>query len=143
MELPTTAAYVICIAVAGPALTQLGQQPLEAHLFVFWYALISTITPPVCGAVFIAAGMAGENWLKVALKSMALGVGLYVIPLGMIANPQLIQLETDILGALLTFAQMCLGLWCISYAIIALKNSALKAALLLAGLLVVFARLLI
>jgi TRAP-type uncharacterized transport system fused permease subunit len=79
----------------------------------------------------------------VALKSMSLGVGLYVIPLGMIANPQLIQLETDILGALLTFVQMCLGLWCISYAIIALKNSALKAALLLAGLLVVFARLLI
>jgi len=40
-----------------------GLPPLEAHLFVFWYALISTITPPVCGAVFIAAGMAGENWL--------------------------------------------------------------------------------
>jgi len=143
MEVPTTAAYVICIAVAGPALTQLGLQPLEAHLFVFWYALISTITPPVCGAVFIAAGMAGENWLKVALKAMALGVGLYVIPLGMIANPQLIRLETDLLGALLTFAQMCLGLLCISYAIIALKNPAFKAALLVAGLLIVFIRLLI
>ena len=61
MEVPTTAAYVICISVAGPALTQLGLSPLEAHLFVFWYALISTITPPVCGAVFIAAGMANEN----------------------------------------------------------------------------------
>jgi TRAP transporter 4TM/12TM fusion protein len=143
MEVPTTAAYVICIAVAGPALTQLGLQPLEAHLFVFWYALISTITPPVCGAVFIAAGMANENWLKVALKSMALGVGLYVIPLGMIANPQLIRLETDLPGALLSFAQMCLGLLCISYAIIALKNPALKAALLAAGLLIVFVRLLI
>jgi TRAP-type uncharacterized transport system fused permease subunit len=143
MEVPTTAAYVICIAVAGPALTQLGLQPLEAHLFVFWYALISTITPPVCGALFIAAGMANENWLKVALKSMALGVGLYVIPLGMIANPQLIRLETDLPGALLSFAQMCLGLLCISYAIIALKNPALKAALLAAGLLIVFVRLLI
>jgi hypothetical protein len=43
---------------------------------------------------------ADENWLKVALKSMALGVGLYVIPLGMIANPQLIQLETGLPGAL-------------------------------------------
>jgi len=143
MEVPTTAAYVICISVAGPALTQLGLQPLEAHLFVFWFALISTITPPVCGAVFIAAGMIGENWLKVALKSMALGVGLYIIPLGMIANPQVIQLDTDILGALGAFLQMCLGLSGISYAIIAVKKPTRKIALLLPGLLIVFARLLV
>ena len=51
MEVPTTAAYVICVSVAGPALTELGMEPLQAHLFVFWYALLSTITPPVCGAV--------------------------------------------------------------------------------------------
>ncbi|MFT5658258.1 MAG: TRAP transporter 4TM/12TM fusion protein [Gammaproteobacteria bacterium] len=143
MEVPTTAAYVICIAVAGPALMQLGLQPLETHLFVFWYALISTITPPVCGAVFIAAGMIGENWLKVALKSMALGVGLYIIPLGMIANPQLIQLSTDPLGALGAFVQMCLGLLCISYAIIAVKSPLLKIALLIPGLLIVFIRVLV
>ena len=75
MEVPTTAAYVICVSVAGPALTELGLEPLQAHLFVFWFALLSTITPPVCGAVFIAAGMVEENWLKVAFKAMALGVG--------------------------------------------------------------------
>ncbi|MGI9350278.1 MAG: TRAP transporter permease, partial [Rhizobiaceae bacterium] len=63
MEVPTTAAYVICISVACPALEKLGLAPLTAHLFVFWYALLSTITPPVCGAVFISAGMVGENWL--------------------------------------------------------------------------------
>jgi TRAP transporter 4TM/12TM fusion protein len=57
MEVPTTAAYVICVSVAGPALTRLGLEPLQVHLFVFWFALLSTITPPVCGAVFIAAGM--------------------------------------------------------------------------------------
>jgi TRAP-type uncharacterized transport system fused permease subunit len=63
MEVPTTAAYVICISVAGPALQQLGVPLLAAHLFVFWFALLSTITPPVCGTVFIAAGMAGAPWL--------------------------------------------------------------------------------
>ncbi|MBX2884851.1 MAG: TRAP transporter fused permease subunit, partial [Granulosicoccus sp.] len=73
MEVPTTAAYVICISVAGPALTQLGLEALQAHLFVFWFALLSTITPPVCGAVFIAAGMVNENWLKVSISAMALG----------------------------------------------------------------------
>src|SRR5690554_5059443 len=91
MEVPTTAAYVICVSVAGPALTALGLEPLLAHLFVFWYALLSTITPPVCGGVFIAAGMAGENWLKVAGKAMALGIGLYLIPLSMVANSEAIR----------------------------------------------------
>jgi TRAP-type uncharacterized transport system fused permease subunit len=61
MEVPTTAAYVICVSVAGPALQQLGLDPLLTHLFVFWFALLSTITPPVCGAVFIAAGMVGRT----------------------------------------------------------------------------------
>ncbi|HIP94532.1 MAG TPA: TRAP transporter fused permease subunit, partial [Leucothrix sp.] len=93
MEVPTTAAYVICVSVAGPALINLGLEPLQAHLFIFWFALLSTITPPVCGAVFIASGMVEENWLKVAGSAMALGIGLYLIPLGMIANPNLIQFE--------------------------------------------------
>ncbi len=84
--------YVICVSVAGPALTELGLPPLLAHLFVFWYALLSTITPPVCGGVFIAAGMAGESWIKVALRAMSLGVGLYLIPLAMVARPDIIHL---------------------------------------------------
>lgn len=141
MEVPTTAAYVICVSVAGPALTQLGLEPLQAHLFVFWFALISTITPPVCGAVFIAAGMINENWLKVALTAMALGVGLYIIPLGMIAAPELIALADQPIAALLAFAQLALGLAILSYGLIALQQKALKAFALLSGLVIVFARL--
>jgi TRAP transporter 4TM/12TM fusion protein len=118
MEVPTTAAYVICVSVAGPALIQLGLEPLQAHLFVFWFALLSTITPPVCGAVFIAAGMIGENWLKVALTAMSLGVGLYVIPLTMVANPSIIALATEPMAAVIALAQIGLGLGLISYALI-------------------------
>ncbi|MCZ4351724.1 TRAP transporter fused permease subunit [Roseovarius aestuarii] len=118
MEVPTTAAYVICVSVAGPALIQLGLEPLQAHLFVFWFALLSTITPPVCGAVFIAAGMIGENWLKVALTAMALGLGLYIIPLAMIANPDLIRMSTNTTGALIAFVLVGFGLSCLSYALI-------------------------
>ena len=91
MEVPTTAAYVICVSVAGPVLSELGLDILQAHLFVFWFALISTITPPVCGAVFIAAGMVEEDWLKVASTAMALGIGLYLIPFAMIANPTIVN----------------------------------------------------
>ena len=123
MEVPTTAAYVICVSVAGPALQQLGLDLLLVHLFVFWFALLSTITPPVCGAVFIAAGMVEENWLKVAIKAMSLGIGLYIIPLVMIASPELIALKETPLLALMAFAKTAIGLTAISYGLI---NHALK-----------------
>ncbi len=124
MEVPTTAAYVICVSVAGPALSSLGLEPLQAHLFVFWFALLSTITPPVCGAVFIAAGMIGENWLKVALTAMALGVGLYVIPLGMIANPDILRIAEGPVAALFALLRMALGLALLSRGLIGSRSVA-------------------
>ena len=139
MEVPTTAAYVICVSVAGPALIQLGLEPLQAHLFVFWYALLSTITPPVCGAVFIASGMVRENWLRVAVTAMALGVGLYVIPLGMIANPDLIRPFEAPGASLVAFLRVAAGLGLISYGLIAVRSVAATIALCAAGLVIIFA----
>ena len=138
MEVPTTAAYVISVSIAGPALINLGLEPLQAHLFVFWFALLSTITPPVCGAVFIAAGMVEENWLKVALSAMALGLGLYLIPLGMIANPELIKLDSNPLGAMFAALKTGGALALVSYGVIAPKPVVIRVGLVLAGLLVMF-----
>ena len=138
MEVPTTAAYVICVSVAGPALIQLGLEPLQAHLFVFWFALLSTITPPVCGAVFIAAGMVNENWLKVALTSMALGVGLYLIPLAIIANPEIIELSQNPVMALFTFVKIAAGLAAVSYGLIGYKDWSAKLASIAGGLFITF-----
>lgn len=138
MEVPTTAAYVICVSVAGPALTALGLEPLLAHLFVFWFALLSTITPPVCGGVFIAAGMVGENWLKVALKAMALGIGLYIIPLAMVANPEIIRLADNPGWAVFDAMKIALGLTAISFAVIARKRAWLRTLLLVVGALLIF-----
>ena len=123
MEVPTTAAYVICVSVAGPALIDLGMAPLTVHLFVFWYALLSTITPPVCGGVFIAAGMVGENWLRVALTSMSLGIGLYLIPLGMVVHPELLTIGVTPLLSLLAFCKIALALGLTSYAVISAGKS--------------------
>ncbi len=138
MEVPTTAAYVICISVAGPALQTLGLEPLQAHLFVFWFALLSTITPPVCGAVFIAAGMVGENWLKVSLYAMALGLGLYIIPLALIANPTLIALSSDPISAFFTFVKIAIGLIAISYGVIAPLQNSIRIVLTIIGFCVIF-----
>ena len=134
MEVPTTAAYVICVSVAGPALQSLGLEPLQAHLFVFWFALLSTITPPVCGAVFIAAGMVGENWLRVAVRAMALGLGLYLIPIAMLIAPPLIDPLGGPLLALAAFAKVAAGLACISRAVIAPGRAGTRVALAAAGL---------
>ncbi|MBL4785525.1 MAG: TRAP transporter fused permease subunit [Cohaesibacteraceae bacterium] len=142
MEVPTTAAYVICVSVAGPALIKLGIDPLQAHLFVFWFALISTITPPVCGAVFIAAGMVGESWVKVALSAMALGVGLYIIPLGMIANPALTNPFEDPVATLIAFVQTAVGLTGVSYGLIGYRKLFIRVLAVISGLLVIFARVL-
>lgn len=138
MEVPTTAAYVICVSVAGPALIKLGLEPLQAHLFVFWFALLSTITPPVCGAVFIAAGMIGENWLKVAITAMSLGLGLYIIPLAMIANPSIIALGSEPVAALIALVQVGIGIACISYGLIAALKPILKLGLGVIGILIIF-----
>ena len=126
MEVPTTAAYVICVSVAGPALVDMGLELLQVHLFVFWFALLSTITPPVCGTVFIAAGMVSENWLKVSITSMSLGIGLYFIPLAMIANKSIIELNSTFILSILAFVKIAIGLTLLSYSIISKHNIILR-----------------
>lgn len=122
MEVPTTAAYIICVSVAGPILENFGLNGLQAHLFIFWFALLSTITPPVCGTVFIASGIAEVNWLKVAGKSMTLGVGLYFIPLTFIANPYLIKPDVNLWLSLASFLKIALGLTLLSAALVSGKK---------------------
>ena len=140
MEVPTTAAYVICVSVAGPALIDMGVAPLLVHLFIFWYALLSTITPPVCGGVFIAASMVEENWLPVAGSAMSLGLGLYVIPLAIIRHPELTGLADAPLAALLTALQIGVGLAFLGRGLTAPHAAAVRAALVAAGLAVIFLR---
>jgi TRAP transporter 4TM/12TM fusion protein len=134
MEVPTTAAYVICVSVAGPALTALGLGTLQTHLFVFWFALLSTITPPVCGAVFIAAGMVEENWLKVAWKAMALGIGLYLIPLGMISTPELIELGDQPVAAILAMIKVGVATTLVAYGVIVPGSLWKRSLAIVAGL---------
>lgn len=118
MEVPTTAAYIICVSVAGPILQEYGLSAIQTHLFIFWFALLSTITPPVCGTVFIAAGMAETNWLKVVSKAMKLGIGLYIVPVAFIANQYLIYPDTHFVYSILSFIKIALGLAVLSNALV-------------------------
>lgn len=87
MGMTTTAAYVIAAAVLVPALHQMGINPLAAHLFIFYFAIKSGLTPPVCITVFTTAAISGGNWLKSAWYSMKLGIGGYIMPFFFIFVP--------------------------------------------------------
>lgn len=87
MGLPTTAAYVLVAAVLAPALTAVGIDPLAAHLFVFYFATISVITPPVCVAVFVGSGIADTNWLPAAGEAVRLAAVTYVVPFLLLLYP--------------------------------------------------------
>ena len=80
MGIPTTAAYVLVAAVLAPAMIKMDIAPIVAHLFVFYYATLSVITPPVCIAVFVGSGIAETEWTQTAKYALSLGAVTYVIP---------------------------------------------------------------
>jgi TRAP-type uncharacterized transport system fused permease subunit len=90
MEVPTTAAYIVAVVVSGPVLVDLGVPAIAAHLFVFYLAILSAITPPVCGAVFIAAGMAEADWVRTAGVALKLAFGLFLLPFLFALDPSLV-----------------------------------------------------
>ncbi|WP_233152277.1 TRAP transporter permease [Marinibacterium profundimaris] len=87
MDVPTTASYVLAAAVAAPSLVRLGLPELTAHLFVFYYAILSAITPPVCASVYAAAALAGANFWKVAGRALSLAGAVYVVPFLFVFRP--------------------------------------------------------
>ena len=94
MGLPTTAAYLICASVAVPALAKLGVPILAAHMFVFYFACISAITPPVALAAYAGAGIAKADPMEVALTACKLGATAFIIPYMFIFGPSLLSVGT-------------------------------------------------
>jgi TRAP transporter 4TM/12TM fusion protein len=90
MGLPTAASYLMVVYIAAPAVTQLGLTMLTAHLFIFYYACMSAITPPVAVCAYAAAGIAGGDAFKTGLWSVRLGIVGFALPFLWVYNPQLL-----------------------------------------------------
>ena len=88
MGLPTAASYLMVIFVAGPAVMQLGVTLLQAHLFIFYYAVLSAITPPVALAVFAAAAIARENPVTLAGNAVRLCYIGFLLPIIWVYHPE-------------------------------------------------------
>lgn len=92
MGLPTTAAYLLAAAVIAPSLKMMGFEAIAVHMFIFYYAILSAITPPVCAAVYVGAGIAQADWVKTAWIAMRLALVEYMIPFIFIYNTSLLFL---------------------------------------------------
>ncbi|MEL6119713.1 MAG: TRAP transporter fused permease subunit [Pseudomonadota bacterium] len=80
MGMPTTAAYAVAASVVAPGLVQLGIPTLTAHFFVFYFAVVSAITPPVALASYAAAGISGSNPMATSVTSFKVGISAFVVP---------------------------------------------------------------
>ncbi len=113
--IPTTATYIILVAVAAPALAQLQVEPLVAHFFVFYYGVLADITPPVALAAYAAAGIAGSNPFKTGNTAFRLGIAKALVPFVFVYSPALLLVADGftwylftitLLGAMLGIASL-------------------------------------
>jgi TRAP transporter 4TM/12TM fusion protein len=88
--IPTTAAYVICVTVGAGAMTNLGVGMLAAHLFVFYYAVLSDLTPPDAVTAFAAANIAGSEMMATGVEAFRLGLAGFLVPFAFVAHPELL-----------------------------------------------------
>ncbi|MEM0908415.1 MAG: TRAP transporter fused permease subunit [Pseudomonadota bacterium] len=91
MGLPTSGVYLLLAALAAPPLVELGLGALEAHFFVFYFGLLSMITPPVALAAFAAAPIAGAKPMETALASMRFGWIAFILPFVFVYRPALLM----------------------------------------------------
>jgi TRAP transporter 4TM/12TM fusion protein len=121
MGLPTTASYVIQAALAAPALIQLGLEPVQAHLFIFYFSCISCMTPPVALASYAAAPICGGNPFIIGIKAFKLGLAAFIVPYMFAAGPAilligspldlLIAIPTAVLGIIALSISLTGWLW--------------------------------
>ncbi|HSF05248.1 MAG TPA: TRAP transporter fused permease subunit [Methylomirabilota bacterium] len=108
MSLPTTVVYVTLAVLVGPALAQLGIVPLAAHLFLFYFGMLSLITPPDCLATYAAAAIAKADFWRTGWTGMRLGIVAYIVPFIFVYHPALI-LEGSMLEIVATVLTASVG----------------------------------
>ncbi len=90
MGLPTSACYVIAASIAVPILTKMGVAPFQAHFFIFYYACLSTITPPVALAAYVGAGLAGAKSSTVGWTAFKLALAGFIVPFFFVYSPAML-----------------------------------------------------
>jgi TRAP-type uncharacterized transport system fused permease subunit len=109
LGLTTTACYIFLAILIAPALEKAGLNKMAVHMFIFYWGMLSSITPPVAIASFAAAGIAGSPAMKTGWESMWVGSIIYFLPFFFVMNPALV-LQGDYLVALGLVALCSIGI---------------------------------
>jgi TRAP-type uncharacterized transport system fused permease subunit len=115
MGMPTSAAYLVAAVLVGPALQNLGIPALPAHLFIFYFAVLSMVTPPVALAAYAAAGISGANLWITGLVAFVIAIPGFLIPFAFVFD-QGILLQGDILHIAHVITTATIGVVCLSAA---------------------------
>ena len=113
MGITTTAVYITVAALIVPALVKAGIEPIAAHMFAFYFGVVSTITPPVALAAFAAAAIANTGPMATAVESTRVGIAKYLVPLAFAYNPSLLLVGPTWLSVVSTVSAI-VGLYVLS-----------------------------
>jgi TRAP transporter 4TM/12TM fusion protein len=92
MGMPTTPAYIVMVSLLVPAIIKLGAIPPAAHMFAFYFAILSAITPPVALAVYAAAGLAKANLWETGWVAVRVGAAGFIVPFMFVFEPSLLMI---------------------------------------------------
>ena len=115
--MPTTSAYIMAAVLLSPALIELGVVPLGAHFFIFYFAILSMVTPPVALAAYAAASISGASPSGTGWSAFTLCLPGFMIPFVAIAHPGLFLIG-DAMDSLWGFANVLLGFFALGVAIV-------------------------
>lgn len=110
MGLPTVAAYVVLATLVPASMIKLGVPPVAAHLFIFYFAILSAITPPVCTGAYVAAGIAKADPIQTGFVAIKLGLIVFLLPFAFVYDPDLLLLGDNTGQAVLHIASCTLGI---------------------------------
>ncbi len=127
MGITTTAVYITVAALIVPALVKFGVEPIAAHMFAFYFGVVSTITPPVALAAFAAAAIAKTPPMATAFESTRVGIAKYLVPLAFVYNPSLLLVGPTWVSVLSTILALA-GLWVLSVGLEGWYKGRLNAA---------------
>jgi len=115
--LPTTATYLICAILVAPALAKMGIPLLTAHLFVFYFGVVSDLTPPTAVSCYVAGSIAGESGMRVAFSATRVALPALIVPFMFVYSPALL-LQGSIIEIIMAAVPALLGLLSMSIAMI-------------------------
>ena len=116
MGMTTTSVYIILSVLVAPALIKMHIQPLAAHLFVFYFGILSAITPPIATASYAAASVAKDDPMRLGWVAWKIGLSGYILPFMFIVSPELLMMG-NLMSILLATVSGVMGIYALSVAL--------------------------